>query len=201
MGVNLQNFKASLRTLFVTPSDLIDKPYDAFRVLLVVAILVVITSVLIGFTVFHLFISKLFDIAMINLMGIMVLVGLVYQVHLTKRVGWVGHVATVALLVFLPTFTAFNQNLDFGLIWLFFAPFVVVAFVGWRDAAIYLTLFYSVLLSMAFSAIGHWDSGNWSVLSFARLTVGLILGTALAMIVDVANSSMNRQIRLQRARS
>ncbi|HHS99745.1 MAG TPA: diguanylate cyclase [Thiomicrospira sp.] len=198
MEDSLHKIKAELQSWFVNPEDLIAKPYDAFRVLLIVAILIVITLVLVGFAVFHLFITERFHISMINLISVMVLLSLLYRLNQTKQEGLIGHIASAAILVFLPTFAAFNQNHEFGLVWLVFAPFVFVAFVGWRDAFVYLALFYFVLLGIAYNGIGQWDGGNWSELSFARLTVALLLGTALAVIVDMANREMNRQIGLQR---
>ncbi|MEA3405603.1 MAG: GGDEF domain-containing protein [Pseudomonadota bacterium] len=200
MEDSLYKFKADLQSLFINLEDLTANPYDAFRVLLLAAILVVITLIVVGFAVFHLFITEQLQIAILNLIGVMVLLGLLYRLNQTKRAGLVGHIATSVILIFLPIFAAFNQNQEFGLVWLFFAPFVFVAFVGWRDALAYLTLFYFVLLSMAYNGIGQWDGGDWSELSFARLTVALLLGTALAVIADVANRDMNRQIGLQRAK-
>lgn len=173
MSGSLDNVKTYLQSWFVNAEDLVAKPYEAFRVLLIAAILVVITLVMTGFAVFHLFISEQFNIAMINLIGIMALLGLLYRLSQTKHVGWVGHIAALAMLIFLPIFASFNQNQDFGLIWLFFAPFVFVAFVGWRDALVYLTLFFLVLLSMAYQAIGLWDAGDWSELSFVRLELSV----------------------------
>jgi len=200
MSGSFETLKGVMQSWFVNAEDLMVKPYEAFRVLLIVAIMVVIVLVLTGFSIFHLFISKQFDIAMMNLSGIIVLLGLLYRINQSKKVGWVGHIAALAILIFLPIFSSFNQNQDFGLIWLFFAPFVFVAFVGWRDALVYLALFFVVLLSMSYHAIGVWDAGTWSELSFARLTMGLLLGTALAVIMDMANRDMNRQVGLQRAK-
>jgi len=198
--VFLRNVKSTLISWFLYPNDLTEKPYEAFRVLLIVAMLSFMVLVLFGFALFHLLVSQQMTIALIDMISIIVLVSLVYSIHQTKQIGWVGHLASVSMALFLLLFAVLNQNQAFGLVWVFFAPFVFVALVGWKKALIYLAVFYSVLLIIAFNAIGQWDYGNWSPLSFVRLSMGLLLGSTLAILIDMANSNMNEQVRTQRAR-
>lgn len=200
MHVYLQKVKTLLTSWFLHPEDLVEKPYEAFRVLMIVAMLSVIALVLFGFTVFHLFFSQQIVIALMDVVSVVVLVTLVYKIHQNKKVGWEAHLASVAILIFLPMFAYFNQNQELGIVWVFFAPFVFVALVGWRNAFIYLIVFYVVILSLAFNGIGQWDDGTWSQLSFVRLSIGLLLGSALAILMDVANRSMNHQVKVQRAK-
>ena len=200
MHVYLQKIKTTLTSWFLHPDDLVEKPYEAFRVLMIVAMLSVIALVLFGFAVFHLFFSQQIVIALMDFVSIVVLVSFVYKIHQNKKVGWEGYLTNIAILIFLSLFASLNQNQDFGLVWVFFVPFIFVALVGWRSAFIYLLVFYVVILSLAFNGIGQWDDGTWSHLSFIRFAIGMLLGSALAILMDVANSSMNHQVKVQRAK-
>ncbi|MEA1988005.1 MAG: GGDEF domain-containing protein [Pseudomonadota bacterium] len=198
MGFSLEKLKNQLQLLFVDQELLEDYPYDAFRQLLSAALMVIMASVLLGFVVLHAFVTELYFNVIVNGIGVVMTLSLLYRLHQTKSMGLIGHTMTVVIISYFPVFTYLNQAQAYSLIWVFFVPFVIIAFVGRKTAFVYLAIFFAILFSMTFWGIDHWDNKEWNELSFLRFVAGSILGVLLALVMDIANTDLNKRIHLQR---
>lgn len=194
----MNQIKNKLQDLFVSHSMIQEQPYEAFRLLLIAAIMSVLASVILGFVVFHVLITGSHLTATLNLLGLIAIVILLWRLHKTKEVGRIGHAMSMIMLCFFPAFNLINQGGDYSLIWTILAPFVFVALVGVKFGLRYLAIFYLILFSMAFMQIGVWDNGNWSLMGFLRLVIASFAGVALAVVMESANQGMNDKIREQR---
>jgi diguanylate cyclase (GGDEF)-like protein len=176
----------------------VDNPHYVFRLMLIITILVLEAVLLLLFVLFHLFYTGNLQTVIINLVGFIAISYLLYDIRKRHDIRLSGHFGSLVIVLFFPVYIHFNENKDFGLIWVFFMPFIIVSFVGWKMSLRYLAVFYMTTLSMAFLNIGEWQNGQWTALSFIRLTMGLLLGTMLAMLMDMSQAQLNKHIKGQR---
>jgi len=198
MGLSLDKLKNQLQLLFVDQALLEDYPYDAFRQLLSAALMVVMAGTVLGFVVLHVLVTELYLNAILNGVGVLIILALLYRLHQTKSMGLIGHAMSILILCFFPIFTYLNQAQAYSLVWIFFVPFIIMALVGRKPAFVYLTIFFAILFSMTFWGINHWDNNEWNELSFLRFVAASLLGTLLALVIDVANTDLNKRVHLQR---
>jgi len=178
--------------------EFVDNPQQVLRAVLVSGVLIVLNFVMLFFFLFHLFYTLNQALMVVSLVAVSILTGVLYYLRTHQNVYRAGHYATIAIVVFFPVYVHLNQNNQFGLIWLFFVPFLITSFVGWRLGLRYIGLFLIVILAMAYANIGVWEQGRWAELSFIRLTIGLLLGTILAMVIDMSSDELNKRIQKQR---
>lgn len=194
-----KTIKNRVQSWFVTAEQIEQQPYEAFRTLMMVGILFVIIAVLLAFILFHIFATGLYQNIWINSSAIGILLILLWRLYQTKQMGWIGHGLVLAIIWFFPTFFYINQAQELSSIWMFFVPFVVIAIIGRHAGIKYLLVFYAILFTMAYQGLGNWDHGTWSELSFFRLVLASFLGTALAYVMDMANTDLNNKVSQQKA--
>ena len=198
MDFSLEKLKNNLQLLFVNQALLDDSPYDAFRQLLSAALMVLMATTLIGFVILHASVTGLYSNVIVNGIGVVLTLTLLYRLHQTKKMGLIGHVMTVVIISYFPVFTYLNQAQAYSLIWIFFVPFVIIALVGRKFGLAYLAVFFAILFSMTFMGIDYWDNDEWHELSFLRFVVASLLGVLFALVMDIANTDLNKRIHLQR---
>lgn len=192
-----QKLKTQLQELFVVPEMLVSRPYDAFRILLMAAMMVLLGITLLGFAILHILITNQSINVIINVAGALIILVLLYRLYKTKEMGLIGHLMSIFLIGFLVVFTYLNQAEGYSLIWIYFTPFAIFAMVGRTFGLAYLIGFYLILFSIAYLGIGEWNHGNWDQISYFRFVMASILSVVLALVIDAANSGMNKQIEKQ----
>ncbi|HHS99744.1 MAG TPA: GGDEF domain-containing protein [Thiomicrospira sp.] len=179
----------SLITAGIDESD----PQLYTRVLFTSALLYVVGIVLVIFIVFHFVFTKNYDLGKLELVALGLVVFLYAFLRLKKSIKLIGHLSAVGVLVYFVSFIPATQNEDLSFVWVFFIPFFVVLINGWKIGFFYLIAFFAYVFPLAYNNIGVWDNGTWSDISFYRFVVGLILGTSIAMLIDVAQQVSNRR--------
>lgn len=189
-----------LALFFVTKEMIEDQPFQAFRNLLLVGLMLVICvlAVFVGFI--HLFLTDTYINFSMNLMGSLYLVFLIYSVHKNKNLTWQPHAFVVLAFLYFPLYVYINQAQDYSLAWLFIVPFSMIAILGRRLGLRYLFLFYLIIFSMAYQALGIWDNGNWNELSLLRFVLASLLGLALALVIDQAQAGLNERLKAQKTK-
>ncbi|MBN2866718.1 MAG: diguanylate cyclase [Thiotrichales bacterium] len=185
------------KDLFNAVSSL-ENPRHAFRTLLLTMVIAVLDLVMLGFALLHYFYTQDMPLAIASIVAALVLSVAFLYLRTTQNISITGHFSSVAIVIFFPIYAHLNQNDQFGLIWLFVVPFLAVAFNGYRIGLAYILVYSVVIMSEAHLNIGVWEAGNWTHLSTLRLLVGLLVFTALATVLDVANEHLNRRIENQR---
>ena len=198
MAFSLEKLKTKLQLLFVDQVLLEDHPYDAFRQLLSAALMVLMATALLGFVALHAFVTGMYFNVIVNGIGAIMILALLYRLHQTKRMGLIGHAMTILIICFFSVFTYLNQAQAYSMVWIFFVPFVTIALVGRKSGLVYLTIFFAILFSMTYFGIEHWENEDWNELSYLRFVGASLLGILLTLVMDVANTDLNKRIHLQR---
>ena len=178
----------------------IDDPHHAFRALLVSVILLTLDFVMLGFFFLHLFYTQDTSLMLASLSAVVVLTSVFFYLRKHQNIQTAGHYVNFSLVLFFPIYAHLNQNEQFGLIWLFFTPFIMVAFTGWKLGIRYIAAYLMIVLGLSYLNIGVWEQGEWSQLSFIRLSLGLSLATILAVIIDISHDELNNRIGIERAK-
>lgn len=176
----------------------VENPRLAFRLMLVSMVIVVLAGVMFGFAVLHLFYTHDFKLSVASAIAFLVLTVAFLYLRSTQNIRITGHFTSVAIVIFFPIYAQLNQNDQFGLIWLFVAPFLAIAFNGFKIGLGYVAVYLGIIMSMAYFNIGVWEGGNWTELSVIRLFIGLLVFTTLATMLDIANNHLNIRIEKQR---
>lgn len=167
------------------------------RLFLARMLLLIQIAFLAGFATVHLLVGQNHPLFWADLAGLAAVAGQYWLLRRTQKTRLVGHLNSLSALLFFPVFAQFNQNADFGLVWLYFAPFMLVALNGWRVGLVYLGVLFTLLFAQAFNGIGVWQGGDWSLVSALRFSAALLMGTLLAVLVDEAHSRLYRAFERQ----
>jgi len=186
--------KSKLHSLITSGIDESD-PQLYTRVLFTSALLYVVGLVLIFFIVFHFAFTKNYDLGFLELIAFGLIVVLYLLLRFKKSIKLIGHVSALAVLAYFISFIQSTQNVDLSFVWVFFAPFFVVLINGWKVGFFYLAVFFAYIFPLAYINIGVWENGGWSDISFYRFVIGLILGTSIAMLIDVAQQVSNQRVQ------
>lgn len=189
-----------LALLFVTPEMIKQQPYGAFKNLLLAGLMFVIALISLVFGVFHFFLTKETTSITMNLIGSFYIFILIYSVYKTKSIKWQSHALVLLAFLYFPIFLYLNEAKDYSLAWLFVVPFSIIAILGNVAGLRYLFVFYMIIFTMAYQAIGVWDNGAWNEVSFSRLVVGSLLAVALAMVIEMAQSGLNKSLQAEKAK-
>jgi len=173
-------------------------PRLAFRFMLVSMIIVVLAFVMLGFAILHLFYTHDYQLSIASSIAFLVLTVAFLYLRQSQNIGITGHFSSIAVVIFFPIYAQLNQNDQFGLIWLLVLPFLVIAFNGFKIGLGYIAFYLIIVVSMAYLNIGVWEDGDWTELSVIRLLIGLLVFTALATMLDIANNHLNIRIEKQR---
>ena len=197
--MNIWLTKSLGQGLVDTLSSVVD-PHYAFRALLVSMILLILDYVMLGFFFLHLFYTQDTSLMLASLSAVVVLTSVFIYLRKHQDIKIAGHYVNLSLVVFFPIYAHLNQNEQFGLIWLFFTPFIMIAFIGWKLGVRYIAAYLIIILGLAYLNIGVWEQGEWSQLSFIRLSLGLTLATILAVVIDMPHDELNHRISVERAK-
>lgn len=168
-------------------------PQLYMRVLFANALMYVVGLVLLAFTVFHFLFSKNYLLAIFDLAGFLLLLVVYLHLRIKKSITLSGHVSAIGMTVFYLNFIPVTQNENFSFIWVFLAPLLYIMLNGWRVGGAYLLLLFAFIFPMAYNNIGVWEGGNWSAVHAYRFVVGLLLVTAVAVLVDVTQQIANKR--------
>lgn len=189
-----------LAKLFVCKEIMQQQPYDAFRILLLVGLMFVICIISIVMGLTHFFLTGIYINIVMNLLGSLYIAFLIYSVYKNKFITWQSHGLVLLAFFYFPLYSEINEAQDYSLAWMFIVPFSVIAILGRSTGLRYLLVFYIIIFTQSYQAIGIWDNGNWSELSFTRFALANLLGTALAVVIDLAQSGLNQRLKEQKVK-
>lgn len=174
-------------------------PQLYMRILFANGLMYVVGIVLLAFIVFHFTYTKNYLLATYDVAAFALLLLVYLHLRVKKSITLSGHVSAIGLTVFYLNFIPVTQNENFSFVWVFLAPFLYILLNGWRVGGAYLLLLFVFIFPMAYQNIGVWENGNWSAVHTYRLIIGLLLVTAIAILVDVTQQIANE--REQRIRN
>lgn len=189
-----------LALLFVTPEMVKQQPYVAFKNLLLAGLMLVIALISVVFGVFHFILTKEMTSVTMNLIGSTYIFILVYSIYKTKSIKWQSHAFVLLAFLYFPLYVYLNEAQNYSLAWLFIVPFSIIAILGNVAGLRYLLVFYMIIFTMAYQAIGVWDNGAWNEISFSRFVVASFLAVALAMVIETAQSGLNKSLQAEKAK-
>lgn len=189
-----------LALLFVTPEMVKQQPYVAFKNLLLAGLMLVIALISVVFGVFHFILTKEMTSVTMNLIGSTYIFILVYSIYKTKSIKWQSHAFVLLAFLYFPLYVYLNEAQNYSLAWLFIVPFSIIAILGNVAGLRYILVFYMIIFTMAYQAIGVWDNGAWNEISFSRFVVASFLAVALAMVIETAQSGLNKSLQAEKAK-
>lgn len=196
--LSLDQVKNYLQELFISQEMLVNRPYDAFRQLLSAGIMVVVVIALYAFLLLHIFVTGLYQLAMLNFVVAFIGIVLLYRLYKTKKMGSQGHIMTVLIIGYFLVFTYVNKGAEYSLIFGLFVPFMAIAMVGLRNGLRYLLFYYVMMFSMVIWGLNHWNPFYWTEASLFRFILASLTSLVLAVLMEVSNSGLNRKIIKQR---
>ncbi|MBU0719935.1 GGDEF domain-containing protein [bacterium] len=185
--------KALLNFFIADYADL--NNFELRKVILTNAFLAMSFLIMLLFAYLNLFHYKNLSLGIIDILGAALsLASLIdYRLHNnTERAVFFG---TLILFVFLLSFSIFNQNNSFGLIWTIFFPIFAITLNGHRKGFLYSLLFYVILFTFAYNGIGVWEEGEWDSRSFLRLFIASSVLVYVVMLNEIAQKESSDLIR------
>ncbi|GAB6069300.1 hypothetical protein JCM30760_03970 [Thiomicrorhabdus hydrogeniphila] len=196
--LSLDKVKSYLQGLFVSPDMLVNSPYEAFRQLLSAGIMVMIVIALYAFLLLHIFVTGLYQLAILNFVVGFIGIVLLFSLYKTKKMGSQGHIMTVLIISYFLVFTYVNKGAQYSLIFGLFVPFMTIAMVGLKTGLRYLLVFYVIMFSMVTWGLSHWNDLYWTETSLFRFILASLTSVVLAVLIEVNNTGLNRKISKQR---
>ncbi len=110
-------------------------------------------------------------VAFLDVIAALVSIYAIYNLKKYKNIPLAAKLATTNLMFFFLTFIYLNGDSHFSLIWTIFLPIFATLTNGKNIGLYFSILFYTILFIMAYNAIGVWNSGNWLIQDWLRLTI------------------------------
>lgn len=184
----------SLITAGVDETD----PHLFTRLLLINTLMYTVASVQTIFALFYLFVDENLILSTLNASAALLIWAAIYYVRKTKVTKLAGHLGAIAMIGFLISFLSVTQSEDLSVAWAFLAPFFIIMLNGKSVGVAYLSIFYVLVIPMAYSSIGIWQDGDWSLLSFFRFVAVMFLATIMALLIEFSQRlSNNRETYLR----
>ncbi|WP_457748175.1 diguanylate cyclase [Sulfurimonas sp.] len=120
------------------------------------------------FSLYNLFVLEAYSLATIDVIALLVLVYAYIDVIQSKKIEKASVIVSVSIFFLLIFVVYFAQAKNFSLIWTMFLPVFIIFLNGSKKGLVITTIFYLIIFTMAFSEIGVWDNGAWSLASFLR---------------------------------
>ena len=184
--------------LFVTQEMIDEHPYEAFRSLLLVGLMLVISLIALVMGFLHFFLTDIFINVLMNVAGASYLAFLIFSIYKNKRLTWQIHAFVLLAFLYFPVYVYINQAEDYSLVWLFIVPFSIIAIMGRHLGLRYLLIFYLIIFTLVYQSLGEWDKVVWTELGFFRFVIASLLGIALAVVIDLAQTGLNERLKAQK---
>ncbi|WP_019556160.1 GGDEF domain-containing protein [Thiomicrorhabdus arctica] len=167
--------------------------HNAYRKLLLVNVLLLITSVtLLSFALLS---ALSFDNALIAsidfLAGFLALYAYL-DLRFSQNIDKSINIGVATLFIFFLGLAYTQHNNDFILIWTIFFPIFVMTLKGHKEGIIITLVFYSILFFVVYQGIGSWQNGAWNFQSFIRFAIASLI---LTYIIYVKESALNQLIQ------
>lgn len=166
--------------------------YTAFQYALLLSLLGFFTVVSTLFMLLQFFCLHNMPILVADTTAAVVGLGLLTHLKYYKNFSLVATYTIAFLFLFLLVFSIVGQNDEFGLIWSIFFPAFAILLKGIRFGLAISLVYYVILLSFAYSGIGVWDNGAWTVQGFMRLSMAS-LGTVF--VISLAEYNRERTFK------
>ena len=150
--------------------------------------LYVTSSTLFFFTLLHAFFYQGVSdkVLILELLACLTLLYAIFALKRHQNTNWIAHFTTLSLSIFILTFVYWNQDQNFGLIWIIFLPIYAMTINGPTIGLRYSLAFVFILLMIAYDGIGHWQSGQWNEMSFIRLTMASLILVFISYVNEVS---------------
>jgi len=172
------------------------KDADDYRKLIILNICLYVTCfILLTFSSLHIFVfySSNPYISLIEVISGLITLYAIIDLKRNQNIQRIALLTTSTLFLFLLLFIYLNQNNSFGLIWMIFLPIFAMTVNGAKVGLRFSLAFILILLVLAYTGIGHWQSGSWDLMSFMRLSVASVLLCFVIYINENARSSAKEQ--------
>ncbi len=128
--------------------------------------------------------------------GSILLINLLKHKNLKQIVSY----TTLFLFFFLLAFSIINQNREFGLIWSIFFPAFAILLMGVRFGLVISLLYYSILFPFAYSGIGVWENGAWTLQAFLRFSIASVGAVFVLSLGEYSRERAFRTLNHMRAK-
>ncbi|WP_440905129.1 sensor histidine kinase [Catenovulum sp. SX2] len=155
------------------------------RLVLISSLLTMIMVLFSFFSLYNLFQQK-WLLSVMDVAGFAVSAYAMKKLQLDKNYRFAIRLVTLALSVFLISFSAVNQNQSYGLVWTFFYPLFVFMLEGRKRGVQFVLPFYLILISLAGLGIGEWQNGEWDLTSFIRFSIASIVMAYVCYFSEMA---------------
>lgn len=184
----------SIKVRFALDAEVKKDPFKHRRVLMTAALLIVTTLTFAVF-VFINFDSSNYILPLVNFIISISAALALYSLIVKKSFNFSAYFAATLLFTFLTIFSYVAKNESFALVWTLCYPLFVIPILGIRKGIILVTLFYCVIIPMAFLGIGEWDYGFWDIKSFVRFTIASSVVVYTACFFEISASSAFKTIQ------
>lgn len=189
----LKQNKNSLWIWLLTSGVEESNPHLYTRLLFANSLMHVVAVILVFFIVFHFGFTGQHILGAFDATALLLVVFLYILLNVKKSIRLFGHYSAIGMLIFYFSFIPMTQNEDMSFVWVFFAPLLIILVNGWKVGLSYVLIFCAVVFPMAYYNIGIWDYGEWNSVHFYRLVAGVVMATAIAVMIDVAQLLSNKR--------
>lgn len=168
------------------------------RVIVINSVLLLAMFAFTLFTLLHIFISKNYYIALLDLLSLTM--SLVAFLHLRKKknIPQTAFIVTLNIMIFISIFTISNENSNFGIIWAIFPPFFAMLINEKKVGLLLIIPFYTLMYYLAYINIGIWNGGLWEMLDFYRFVIATLLLTGISYTAESSYDMSDRELALVR---
>ena len=171
----------------------------SFRHLILISgVLIIILFFFSFFAVFNYLILERTTVALLNISAALITLFILYYLKKSKNIQLAAKLSTLNLILFLFLFIYTVGSAHFSLIWTIFLPIFAIFANGKRIGLYFSILFYTILFTLSYKAIGIWDNGNWQFLDWIRLVSASTLLTFGMYLNESAYEEYERQLKLFR---
>lgn len=157
------------------------------RATLVSSILLFTIPIFILITLFHIFYLHNYRLAIFDIIAILFSLYCIYFLKKSSdNITRASKNATVMLMVFIIFYIYSNGNNQISLLWTIFLPIFAILVNGRKIGLYFSAVYYIIIFSMAFNAIGVWEDGMWHLEGFFRFFFASILLTFIMYMNEFA---------------
>jgi len=170
--------------------------YLLLRKIIINNVFLMVASIVLTISTFvNAFIFAQYDIAIINTISAFTSFYAIYNLKKTKKIKIAQIISSLNIFLFFLFFAYLNQNHNFGFIWTIFAPIFLIPILGHKKGTLVTLLFYSIFYILAYSNIGIWQSGEWTLHSFVRLVASSLVLTYITYVNEHAIFKANKRLK------
>lgn len=172
-----------------------DSFYEKRQIYMTNAIILLSSIVVATFAFLNLNNPEYFIIGIMDLIALALLISSLLLIRKTKSITFSRRLITTIMLSFIVILTYFYEANNFSLIWVIFVPIISMSLHGARLGLILSIITFALILSIAYFNIGVWQNGNWSIVSYIKLTISMFILTGIYYATEQSlyNYHLNEQ--------